>query len=235
MINVIVISGISMVREGMRHILSPHDDIRIAAEAIGVEDILARQREASNAVAVIAHPLLTSEKQEIYSRLRREQPRLRVIFIERGNDVDSVFSAMRMGAHGILSTGCPKEYLLDAIRTVSTGKVYVSKEISRLIAADIKSFIALTTQPVLTERELEILRRLAIGRRATVIGDELGISAKTVSAHKANIMGKLALTSVPGLVLYAMENQLFDLYVDHSQRKHQQSYDIRYASALLRK
>jgi DNA-binding NarL/FixJ family response regulator len=51
------------------------------------------------------------------------------------------------------------------------------------------------------------------------IGNELKISSKTVSAHKANIMEKLAITSDSELVVYAMKNQLFDLFVDHSTRK----------------
>lgn len=108
---------------------------------------------------------------------------------------------------------------MDAIRTVASGKPYVGAEVSSLIASRMKLFRALSTRECLTQREIEILKRLAIGRKTATIGFELGISSKTVSAHKANIMNKLALTSYSQLVYYAIENRMFDLFVDHSNRK----------------
>lgn len=88
-----------------------------------------------------------------------------------------------------------------------------------LMATSLKSFSAANSFSRLTQREIEILKRVAIGRKISTIGDELRISSKTVSAHKANIMEKLAISSNSELVVYAMKHNLFDLFVDHSNRK----------------
>jgi DNA-binding NarL/FixJ family response regulator len=140
-----------------------------------------------------------------------------VVFV-RSDSSEYVLSAIQYGARGILTTDCASTHVADAIRAVSAGKVYLGEEVSVMIATELK-LSAGSQRPRLTERELQILKRIAIGRKSSTIADELGISTKTVSAHKANILEKLALETESELVLYAIENKLFDLFVDHSSRK----------------
>ncbi|HEX8787303.1 MAG TPA: response regulator transcription factor [Telluria sp.] len=217
MINILLGSSLFLMREGVRRIVAPHKEMRVVAEAVCGEDVL--MSDQSCHVAVLVHPLHFSGDDDFYSRLQREKPGMQIIIIANNIRPEYVSSLLRTGARGVLGRNFSKEHLLDAIRTVASGKPYVGAEVSSLIASRMKLFRALSTRECLTQREIEILKRLAIGRKTATIGFELGISSKTVSAHKANIMNKLALTSYSQLVYYAIENRMFDLFVDHSNRK----------------
>lgn len=218
MINVVVASGIYLFREGMKGALLRAGNIRVCAEAAFMEDALEHDSEGSGKVVLIASPLpwRHSSGPRMLPPSRKTQ---RLIFITVGKSLDDVQMALQLGVRAILTKACSVEQIVQAIRSVNSGKIYACQEIAMFIATSLKSFSSVNPFMRLTERELDILKRIAIGRKMATIGGELGISSKTVSAHKANIMEKLALTSDSELVLYAIKHDLFDLFVDHSSRK----------------
>jgi two-component system invasion response regulator UvrY len=217
MINVVVASSVFIFREGMKSLLLRHKDVQMSSEVSCVEDALSCKCDDLNHVVVAVAPLKFREPKST-SQLSAAKKR-RLIVITIGKTIADVQEAIEMGARGIVTQSCPEEHILNAIRIVAAGRLYVAQEISTLIASSIKSFSALSPLVRLTCREMEILKRVAIGRKMSTIGEELGISYKTVSAHKANILEKLALGSDSELVLYAMKHNLFDLLIDHSGRK----------------
>jgi DNA-binding NarL/FixJ family response regulator len=218
MINVMVGSNIFAFREGMKSMVLRQKDMKISCEVTCMEEAIACDCSRKNNVLVAIAPL--SFKQIDNSEYFSETTEKRhLVVVTLDGKVADVQEAIRIGARGIVNKSCSEERLMHAIRMVAAGKLYVEKEISTLIASSIKAFSALSPLVRLTQREMEILKRVAIGRRMSTISGELGISSKTVSAHKANIMEKLALESDSELVLYAMKYDLFDLFVDHSTRK----------------
>ena|GEM_PF-1822594 len=218
MINVMVGSSVFAFREGMKSLLSRHKDMKVAYEATCMEEAMACDCSKKNQVLVAIAPLYFKEEDETCEFPASTEKRHLVVVTLDGKVAD-VQEAIKMGARGILTKSCSEERIFQAIRMVAAGKLYVAQEISTLIASSIKAFSSLSPLVRLTRREMEILKRVAIGRRMSTISGELGISCKTVSAHKANIMEKLALDSDSELVLYAMKHDLFDLFVDHSKRK----------------
>jgi DNA-binding NarL/FixJ family response regulator len=217
MINLIVASSFFLLREGLKSIFSPHKELRVAGEVSYMEDALAAHALVKNCVTVIVSPLICRNQAETFS-LASEWKSRRLIAITLGKDIADVQAALQIGARGILSRTCPQDHILQAVRVVASDELYVSQEMALLIAANAKSFSGVNSLTRLTERELEILKRIAIGRRMSTIGAELNISVKTVSSHKSNILEKLSLNSDSELVLYAMKNDLFDLFVDHAKR-----------------
>jgi DNA-binding NarL/FixJ family response regulator len=218
MINVMVGSSVFAFREGIKSLLLRHKDMRMAYEATYMEEAIACDCSKKNHVFVAIAPLHFKEEDEACEFPDSTEKRHLVVVTLDGKVAD-VQEAIKMGARGIITKSCSEERIFHAIRTVAAGKLYVAQEISTLIASSIKAFSSLSPLVRLTRREMEILKRVAIGRRMSTISGELGISCKTVSAHKANIMEKLALGSDSELVLYAMKHDLFDLFVDHSKRK----------------
>jgi DNA-binding NarL/FixJ family response regulator len=202
----------------MKSLLLRHRDMQVSGEVTWMEEAMACDCSKKNQVLIAIAPLTFRQVQEGEDLpLPLEKRHLIVITLE--GTIVEVQAAIKLTARGILSKSCSEEHIVQAIRMVAAGKLYVAQEISNLIASSIKSFNALSPLVRLTQREMEILKRVAIGRRMATIGGELGISYKTVSTHKANIMEKLALCSDSELVLYAMTHDLFDLFVDHSNRK----------------
>jgi DNA-binding NarL/FixJ family response regulator len=219
MIKVIAASSIFIMREGMKKILASCQDMEIIGEVSCADDVLQEYDGQGEIIVLIAHPLRYRDRHEFYIRLRCELPNCRIVAFVRTDNSEYVSSAIRAGARGILTTDCASHHVADAIRAVSAGKVYLGEDVSLMIAQELKLSAGNHSRARLTERELQILKRIAIGRKTSTIAEELCISAKTVSAHKANILEKLALATESELVLYAIENKLFDLFVDHSKRK----------------
>jgi DNA-binding NarL/FixJ family response regulator len=218
MINVVVASSVFIFREGMKSLLLRHKDVQTLSEVTCVEDAFAYKCDDPNQVVVAVAPLKFRQPKNMVDLSTAAEKR-RLIVITIGKTIADVQAAIEMGARGIVTQSCPEESILNSIRMVAAGRLYVAQEISSLIACSIKSFSTLSPLVRLTRREMEILKRVAIGRKMSTIGEELGISYKTVSAHKANILEKLALDSDSELVLYAMKHNLFDLLIDHSNRK----------------
>lgn len=211
-------SSVFAFREGMKSLLLRNKDMKIAYEATCMEEAIACDCSRRNQVLVAIAPLHFKED-GVNCSFPNSLEKRHLVFVTLDEKVADVQEAIKMGARGIITKSCPEERIFHAIRMVAAGKLYVAQEISTLIASSIKAFSSLSPLVRLTQREMEILKRVAIGRRMSTISGELGISCKTVSAHKANIMEKLALGSDSELVLYAMKHDLFDLLVDHSKRK----------------
>lgn len=213
-----VASSVYAFREGMKSLLQRYKDMQVSSEMTCMEEACANVCNKKNNVLVVIAPLKFEQFESDFGAWDSVEKR-HLIVVTLEATIADVQAAIKLGARGILSKRCPEENILQAIRMVAAGKLYVGHEISNLIASSIKSFSALSPLVRLTQREMQILKRVAIGRRMSTIGVELGISCKTVSTHKANIMEKLALGSDSELVLYAMKHNLFDLLVDHSNRK----------------
>lgn len=218
MIKVIAASSIYILRQGMKRVLAGCNDIELIGEVSLADDILLGHDGHGMTIVLIAHPLQHRERHDFYGRLRRERPDYRIVAFVR-SDAGHVLAAIHAGARGILATDCSVGQVPDAVRAVAAGKIYLGEDLSVMIATELEQNAGTHQRQRLTDRELQILRRIAIGRKTSTVAEELGISAKTVSAHKANILEKLALATESELVRYAMENQLFDLFVDHSNRK----------------
>lgn len=218
MINVLIASNLYVFREGIKAIVESQKNLKVCGEATSMQEIFEADDQVRNGLVIVAVPLAHGHDEEM-ARAIQERASLPLIMITLEQGIDDLQFALKSGARGLLTRTCPKEHLLEAVREVAAGRIYVSQEMAMLMATRIKSLRPGNSFSRLTERELEILKRVAIGRKTSTIGDELKISSKTVSAHKANIMEKLAITSTSELVVYAMKHNLFDLFVDHSRRK----------------
>ncbi len=119
------------------------------------------------------------------------------------------------GAMGYLLKNCSEDELMNAIRTVHEGGTYYSTEVTNIIINNIrkvnpKSTSRLITDTPLTEREKEVLHLILKEKSNIEIADTLFISVRTVDAHKRNLLDKTGSVNVAGLVLYAVDRQLFD-------------------------
>lgn len=208
MISVVLASRLAVIREGMKRILLPQDDIDVVGEVSRAQEVVVNEETSQAEIVVVAHPSIPDG--EDYLRfLQRECPSLRVIVVTRSPTVSHVVSALRNGARGLLSARCSAAHLPAAIRAVSAGNIYMHEEVSRLVAQDLGDIDRDHSHRSLTQRELEIFVKLASGMNGTAIARELGISAKTVSTHKTRMMDKMGIRSMSQLVQYAVVNGLF--------------------------
>jgi RNA polymerase sigma factor (sigma-70 family) len=204
-----------MVRAGLRTIVEQRKEFAVVGEASdGRETVrLALQLRPDVIVIDITMPLLNGV--EATRQIVANDPNARVLALSIHTDATMINEIMRAGACGYLVKRSAPGELIDAIRTVASGKLYMSTGIAQQPSVDTnRSETGGPTSSVfsaLTSKQREVLQLVAEGMSNKEIAAALSISAKTVEAHRAQIMEKLQIHSTAGLTKYAIREGLTSL------------------------
>jgi len=195
-----------LVRAGLRALLNEMADVEVVAEAgDGVDAVrLVAEHRPDIALLDIAMPRLGGLA--ALHQIHVSAPETRVLLLSMHDDDAYVTGAIHAGAAGYLIKDCAVEELAMALHAVARGDCYLSPSVSRKLAHAFKAGTAAT--PVLTARQTEILRLVAQGRSSKEIARVLTLSIKTIETHRAQIMERLGIRDVAGLVRYAVRSGL---------------------------
>jgi DNA-binding NarL/FixJ family response regulator len=206
-IRVLVADDHALVREGIRHVLDAEPGIEVVAEASNGRKAvdLAVLHQPDVVVLDITMPEETGLRTA--ARLRELLPSARVLLLSMHDHVEYVREGMRIGTHGYILKDSAGEELRAAIRAVYAGGTFFSPAVVRRLSANEG---APSTTPgslleLLTPRERDVLGGVARGLTNKAIAAELGISRRTVEAHRESLMRKVDIHSVAGLTRFALE------------------------------
>ena len=207
-IRVLVADDHALVREGIRHVLDAEPGIDVVAEAgNGREAVeLALVHRPDVIVLDITMPEETGLKAA--ARLRDLLPDARVLLLSMHDQAEYVREGMRIGTHGYILKDSAGEELRAAIRAVHAGGTFFSPAVVRRLtsaAPPPPPPSAAVQLEALTPRERDVLRGVAGGLTNKAIAADLGISRRTVEAHRESLMRKLEIHSVAGLTRLAIE------------------------------
>lgn len=212
-IDLVIADDQPLARAGLRMIVDEEVDIRVVGEAADGAEAIALVRRLHPAVAVLDVRMPRVDGLAATRRLVVEAPATRVLILTTFDLDEYAFEALRAGASGFLLKDARPEDIVHAIRTVARGEsvlapVMVRRMVEHFVARPRPEHApALAT---LTDRELDILRRLAIGRSNAEIGDELDLSEATVKTHVGRVLGKLEVRDRVQAVIYAYEAGLVE-------------------------
>lgn len=209
-LSVILADDHSLVRAGIRGLL----------EALGYVDVLGEAGDGRAALKLvkdhnpniilldIAMPSLNGL--EVATRISKDFPQTRVIMLSMHANEEYVLQALRSGASGYLLKDAAMDELRIAMDSVMKGKTYLSPSISRTLIDSYLDNSAAARSPLerLTARQREILQLVAEGNTTRQIAEMLNVSVKTVETHRAQLMDRLEIHDVPGLVRYAIRTGL---------------------------
>lgn len=205
-IRVLLADDHALVREGLRYVLDADAGIEVVAEAangaVAVDLALAHEPD----VVVLDITMPEENGLKAAARIRERLPHARILMLSMHEQTEYVREGLRIGIHGYLLKDSAGEELRTAIRTVYEGGTFFSPAVARRIGQD----AAVDTLPdspldVLTPRERDVLGGVARGLTNKAIAAELGISRRTVEAHREALMRKLQIHSVAGLTRLALE------------------------------
>ena len=195
-----------MVRDGLAALLNAEGFRVVGTAPDGLEAVrLAKESKPDIAVLDLGMPQLNGL--ETTRSVLQCSPETRVIVLTMHTEDPYVIEALRAGARGYLLKTQATAHLVQAIREVAQGSIYLSPGISKAVVEACITKTELPDDP-LTPREREVLHLIAEGRSSKEIGAALDISARTAEAHRAHIMEKLDIHETAGLVRYAIRRGL---------------------------
>lgn len=194
----------TLVRAGIRSLLDRIGGMEVVAEAgDGQEAVrLARKHQPQLVVMDIAMEGLNGL--EATRRIRAETPEARILILSMHANEQYVHQALQAGASGYLLKDAATEELELAIHAALRDQTYLSPRISRRLVEDYLKHGETNPADQLTPRQREILQLIAEGRSTRAIADRLHVSVKTVETHRAQLMDRLDIHDVPGLVRFAI-------------------------------
>jgi DNA-binding NarL/FixJ family response regulator len=210
-IRLIVADDHALIRAGLRSLVESLPGFEVVAEA----------HDGQTAVELVAklrpHILLTDIAMPklngllVTEQVKRDFPEVRVIIVSMHSTEEFVAQAVRAGAVGYLLKDVDSDEIHFAINSVMRGESYLTPEISKKVMTSYMQLIDRRQHPnvdPLTPRQREILRLIAEGQSTKAVARTLEISTKTVETHRSQIMERLGIFDIPGLVRYAMRTGL---------------------------
>ncbi len=205
-IRILLCDDHAIVRQGLRALFSTTPDLCVVGEADRGDTVVALVQALDPDVCVLDLSLPGLHGVAAAEQLRACAPRTRIVVLSMHAEDEFVRPAIRAGIAGYLVKGADLDELVAAVRSVAAGGAYFSASVSHWAPGSGQPTTA--TDPQLTAREREVLQAVADGHTSLQIGDILGISAKTVEVHRANLMSKLGVRDVASLVRVAIRRGL---------------------------
>jgi len=204
-LRVLLVDDHALVRAGMRSLLHEIAGVEVVAEAADGAEALRLAAEVHPDVVLLDIAMKGMNGLDAAARLREQQPGAKVIVLSMHTSEEYVLLALRAGAAGYLIKDSATSELELALKAVMRGETYLSPAISRQVVDGYVQRVGAAAAPdPLTPRQREVLKRIAEGRSTKEIAYELKLSVKTVETHRAQIMERLGIRDVAGLVRYAM-------------------------------
>lgn len=214
-IRVLIADDHSIVREGVRMILSGQRDFEVVGEAATGREALNLARQLRPDVVVMDINMPDMNGIQATEKIRQEMPSVQVLGLTMHEEENYVFQMLRAGGAGYVLKRAAAEDLVAAVRAAQRGEAFLYPSVARLVVQDILDRAAAKKEehpPLdgLTPREREVLTLIAEGRTSQEIGEQLYISIKTVQTHRAHIMEKLKMHDRTELVRYAIRKGLIE-------------------------
>jgi two-component system, NarL family, invasion response regulator UvrY len=211
MIKVLLADDHSIMRAGLRRIIEESEDIEVIAEADDGKAAIQLARERNPDVAVVDISMPGLDGLEVISQLKIYLPDLPIIILTMHEEEQYVVRAIEAGAMGYVTKRSAPEHIVKAIHQVLSGSRYLTAEATEALALRIaKGASGKSTLDSLSTRELQVLRRLAMGHTNHEIAAAYGISTKTVDTYRLRLLKKLNLRNNAELSRFAIQNKLIE-------------------------
>jgi DNA-binding NarL/FixJ family response regulator len=208
-IKVLLVDDHAIVRNGVRLMLSEADDIAVEGEADNAQQALMLLRERHFDVALLDIAMPGKNGLDLLKQLRAEMPKLAVLILSTYSEEIYAMRALKAGAAGYLTKDSPTNALIGAVRKAAAGGKHVSQAMmEKLVQAIGGGAAGAGSHEALSNRELEVLKLIAMGESLVKIAETLHLSPHTVTTYRARILEKMGLASNAELTRYAVENGL---------------------------
>jgi two-component system invasion response regulator UvrY len=205
-IQVLICDDHQIVRQGIKLVLADAPDIALACEAANGPDAMACVRRGGVDVVLLDIAMPGRDGLDVLKQLKSEFPRLPVLMLSTYPDRQYAVRSLKLGAAGYLNKSADSEQMIEAIRRVAAGGLFITASVAEQLASAVGAG-AKADQPLherLSQREYQVFRLLSQGHSVGEIAEKLALSSNTVSTYRARILEKTGVRNDVELALYAV-------------------------------
>jgi len=207
-IKVLVADDHEIVRQGLKTIISEHSDLSIAGEAENGNQVLKILKKTKIDVVLLDFDMPEKNGLDTLIELKALYPKLPVMILSIFPEDHYGTRFLKAGASGYLQKSSATDQLIDAIRKVFNGGKYISSALTDKLVTSLNKDKEQFLHESLTDREFQVFRLLATGKKLKEMADELCLSINTISTYRSRILQKMDLKSNADVIRYAIENGL---------------------------
>ena len=209
MIRTLVADDHPILREGLKHILADCEDIVFAAEAADGFELLQMLEQQPFDVLLLDMQMPGKSGIELIKHIKTDYPRLPILVLSTHKEDMYAVRTIKSGAAGYLCKDNAAQCLIQAIRKVASGGIYISPAVAEQLAMEYRpSKTDVLPHTLLSNREYQIFLLIVAGKSITEIATQINLSVKTVSTHKVRIKDKMGLANTSEFVRYAIDHGL---------------------------
>ncbi len=208
MIKVLIADDHTLVRKGLKQLLLETEDIDKVDEAKDGKEAISKVNKNEYDLVLLDISLPGRSGIDVLKQLKSSIPELPVLILSMHPEEQYAVRSLRAGAAGYLTKESAPAELIDAIRKVANGKKYITSSLAEKLADEIGLDTEKPLHETLSDREYQVMCMIASGKTVKEIADELNLSVKTISTHRARILRKMHMENNAQLTHYAIKLSL---------------------------
>lgn len=211
MIKLLLADDHNIILDGLTQMFSSETGIQVISTANNGVEVLEKLKLVSYDIILLDINMPQMDGMQCAQEILKIAPSQKIIMLTMNEEKSIIEKMISVGVRGFLLKTTEKEELINAIKMVSSGKEYFSASITKILMTqknDVEPTSNLSLLSTLTEREIEIIKAIAEGLSSIEIGEKLFISPRTVETHRTNIIKKIEVKNVAGMVRFAFQNDL---------------------------
>lgn len=211
MTTILIVDDHTLMRDGLRRLLGDYDDMEVVGEAREGREAVRLIRQLQPDVVLLDLSLPGLDGLEVTKQIVAEGLKSRVLMLTMHANEEYAVRVLQAGARGFMVKDDPSDDVVEAVRKVAAGGTYLSPVLSQHLPRRFtRGREAQSPLDLLTDRELQVLKKFAEGHTTSQIAQELHLSVKTIDTHRARLLEKLGLHTTVDLIRFALRNRLIE-------------------------
>ncbi len=211
MIRVLIADDHAIVREGLKQIVAQTMDIKVVGEATNAAEVVPKVRSLKPDLLLLDISMPGRSGLDVLIEVRRDHPEVPVLILSLHAEDQYAVRTLKAGAAGYLTKESAPDQLIAAIRKASSGGKYISSNLAERLALHLVSDKGASPHELLSNREFQVFRMIALGKTVTEIAEELSLSVKTISTNRTRILEKMQMKNNAEITQYALQHSLIEI------------------------
>ena len=210
MVKIFIADDHTLIREGIKKLINNEPDLKVVGETSNPFDIIDKCRETNTDLIILDLSMPGKNGLDVLKDIKAVMPDVKVLIMTMMPEEQFARRTLKAGASGYITKDSPSEDIIDAIRRVASGRKYVSISLAEKLAESLDPNAEKLPVDLLSDRELQVFKMIASGKKQIEIADELSISISTVNTYRKRIFEKFNFKSNAELIHFAIQHKLLE-------------------------